>query len=100
MGLKIQVNFINLKSPLGTLTSSCSAINLLLLAMENINCKLHFNKRLALFVATVATDSAVFVATIPVSQNVWLSLLFYFVIEIGSRGTLHCCAWSRNLFGL
>ena len=32
---------------------------------------------LALLVATVATDNAVFVATLPVSQNFPLSLLFY-----------------------
>ena len=56
--------------------------------------------RLAFFVATVATDSAVFVATLPVSQIFWLSLLFYFGIGTGSHGTLPRCAQSRTLFGL
>ena len=58
------------------------------------------NVRLALFVATVATDSALLVATLPVSERFWSSLLFYFGIEIGSCGTLPRCARSRTLFGL
>ena len=36
------------------------------------------NLKLALFVATVATDSDVFVASLPVSHNFSSSLLFYF----------------------
>ena len=46
---------------------------------ENIAGEFIFT-RLALFLATVATNSAVFVATLPVSQIFWSSLLFYFEI--------------------
>ena len=46
----------------------------------------------AVFVATVAMDSVVFVATLPVSQKFWLSLLFYF--GIGS-----CAGVQKYFFG-